>query len=242
MNTVFAKFGKQLTAIALVIGAGAASVDVHAASVSASAAITGISSSLLALSNNQYLSDASTPFQSGFDASSVLQNYYFNNTAANGDTSYAEINDFYAPGPYTQVGAIHSGNGSATVLWTFDYVATGTGTATLDLEYLYNATVANWSAGETGIASSSANLLLDGTALKQEQLHYFYDQNANTGGFSNLVLNFGVTAGQTGTFTVALTSSAMAAPAAVPVPAAVWLMGSALAGLGGIARRRLRVA
>ena len=39
-----------------------------------------------------------------------------------------------------------------------------------------------------------------------------------------------------------LANSAVSAPAAVPVPAAVWLFGSALAGMGGVGRRKGKVA
>ena len=48
--------------------------NANAATVTATASITDITSSLMSFSNNQYLSDASTPFQNGFDAGSVLQN------------------------------------------------------------------------------------------------------------------------------------------------------------------------
>lgn len=209
----------------------------HAASVSATASIIDRTSSLLSFSNDQFLSDASTPFQSGFDAGSVLQNYYFNTTAGNGNTSYAQIDNSSAPFPQTSAGAGHDGKGSATVSWSFDWLATGTGTATLDLQYLYSATVLNIAAGETGKASSFVSVLLDGTHNIQEALYFFNNVNGNTSGINDLVLNFGVNAGDKGTFTVTTASNAIAA-SVVPIPAAVWLLGSALTGLAGFTRRK----
>jgi len=226
--------GAAILAGGAVLFAGAG----HAAAVSATTSIfdRDFGSSLLSFSNDQYLSDASTPYNSGFDASSVLQNYYFNDTFGNGDASFASIDNGFAPLPQTSAGASNNGSGHATVLWTFDWTATGTGTATLDLDYLYSATVTGYSAGENAVARSFISVLLDGTQNSQEALHYFDDVNGNTAGEGHLVLNFDVAEGDTGTFSVALASDAIAAP--VPVPAAVWLFGSALAGLVGLGRRQ----
>lgn len=225
-------------AAALLAGSMLFAGEGHAAATSATTSVfdRDFGSTLLSFSNDQYLSDASTPFDSGFNAGSTMQAYYFNNTAGNGDTSFASIDDSFAPVPQTAAGAIGTGNGSATVLWTFDWMATGSGTATLDLDYLYSATVAGFSAGETAVARSFISVLLDGTSNYQEALNYFDNVNGNSAGEGHLVLNFDVTEGDTGTFTVAVASDAIAAP--VPVPAALWLFGSALAGLVGISRRR----
>jgi hypothetical protein len=226
---------KKYCAIAVLAGAGLLSANAHAASATASAGIFGIDGgALLTFSNDQYLSDASTPLHSGFNASSVLQNYYFNDTP-----SFASIDNSFAPAPQTSAGATGNGKGSATVLWSFDWLATGTGTATFDAEYLYSATVANLASGETGIASASISAVLEGTQNKQDVLYYFNNHNGNTYGDEHLTLNFNVIAGQTGTITLAVASNTLVAPA-VPVPTAAWLMGSALLGLGGIARRRSR--
>jgi hypothetical protein len=212
------------------------SLPAQAAAVSATASITDVSTSLLQLSNDLYLNDASTAFQSGFSTGTVLQSYNFNDTTPNGNTSFASIDPTFAPSPGTSAGAIGSGSGSATVLWTFDWTATATGTASIDLGYLYSATVQNLLAGETGIASSDITLLLDGTSNKSEALNFFNNVNGNTSGFSDLLLTFDVMEGQTGAFTVTAASNALVAP--VPLPAGIWLFGSSLLGFAGVLRRR----
>jgi hypothetical protein len=209
-----------------------------AASVSATSQITGVTPTLLTLTNNQFLSDASIPGQSGFNTSSVLTGYNFNSSSG-GNTSFAQIDASFAPLPATSAGAVGNGNGSASVLWTFDWEATGTGTAALDFEYLFSATVANWLAGQTGVASSSISAVIDGTSVQGEALRFFNNTNGNDGGFANLALNFGVTAGQRGTATVTVASVASAAQP-VPLPAALPLLGGGLLGLFGLGRRRRR--
>lgn len=227
---------KNAAALVLLVCTCAGSLSAQAAAVSATASITDVTTSLLQLSNDQYLSDASTPLHSGFNTGSVLQGYNFNDTAPNGDTSFASIDSSFAPAPATSAGASGNGQGSATALWTFDWLATGTGTASIDLGYLYSATVQNLAAGETGIASSQVSLLLDGTGLQSDALNFFNNITGNTSGFSDLILTFAVTEGQSGTFTVTAASNALSA---VPLPAGIWLFGSSLVGLAGFLRRRL---
>jgi hypothetical protein len=229
----------KIVGAAVIASLGLLSVNANAASVSATAQIFGIDGgSLLSFSNNQYLTDVSTPYHSGFNAGSTVQNYYFNDTQANGNTSFASSDDSFTSAPYTIAGAINNGSGSSTILWSFDWVATGTGTATFDAEYLFSATVMDWVLGETGLASSSISAVLEGTQNKKDVLYFFNNQNGNTFGDEHLTLNFDVVTGQTGTISIAVASNALAVPAPVPVPAAAWLMGSALLGLGGVARKR----
>jgi hypothetical protein len=229
------RFQKNAVVLVVLGCACAGSLPARAAAVSATASITDITTSMLQLSNDQYLNDASTPFHSGFSTGTVLQSYDFNDSGPNG-TSFASIDSTFAPAPGTSAGASGSGSGSATVLWTFDWIASATGTASIDLGYLYSATVLNLLAGETGIASSDITLLLDGTSTKSEALNFFNNVNGNTSGFSDLLLTFGVTEGQTGTFTVTAASNALVAP--VPLPAGIWLLGSSLLGFAGVLRRR----
>ncbi len=213
------------------------SANVEAASVTASMGISDIQTTLLTLSNDQFLTDIATPFQSAFDTGTVLQSNFFSSSSGI-NSSYAEIDGSLAPLAQIHTGAANSGSGTATVLWTFDWLATGTGTATLNLEYLWDTTVANFQAGEVAIASSSISALVDSTSVQTDVLHFFQNVQGTAGGFDNLLLNFGVTAGQAGTFTVAMTSVSSVAP--VPLPAALPLLGSGLLGLFGLGRRRQR--
>lgn len=113
---MFSQMLKRSGIALLCLCAGSLGANVYAASVSATASITDINTTLLSLSNNQYLSDASTPFQSGFNASSVLQIYFFNTTASNGDSSFAQIDDTFALLLQMTAGAVNRGFGSASVL------------------------------------------------------------------------------------------------------------------------------
>lgn len=141
--------------------------------------------------------------------------------------------------PQTSAGAAHNGQGSSTVLWSFDWTATDTGTAMVNLEYLFSATVANYGAGEKAMASSLVSVGLDGTQNKQESLHFFYNEDGNTSGYSNLLLNFNVNSGDKGTLTVFTASNAVAVQTPVPLPAAAWLLGGAVVGLLGAVRRKV---
>lgn len=227
----------------LALGASlGASQSALAAAATATAQITNLTSTGLVLSNDQFLSDAMTaldarsnPYHSGFNTGSTLNPYFFNDTSA-GRTAYAEISDQYAPLPETHAGAIKQGFGEATVLWTFDWTASATGQASIDLEYLYSATIMNFQAGERAIASSLVSAFVDGTGISQESFKFFNNRNGDTSGIEDLVLNFAVVAGQKGTITVTTASNALVAP--VPVPAAVWLLVSGVASLFGWSRRR----
>ena len=157
------KAGAALLGLAALAGL---SSTAQAATVTASASVLDLSVSLLTLSNDSFLSDASTPFQSGFDTGTVLQSYFFNNTASNGNTSFADLHDGDAgPGvaPFTMTSAVHDGQAHASVLWSFDWVATATGTASIDLGYAFQALVANLAAGEAAVARSFVSVMLDGT-------------------------------------------------------------------------------
>src|SRR5512139_2830744 len=150
----------QLTAVAVIGAAGLFTAPAQAAAVSATASFLDMSLTLLQASNDSYLNDASTPFDSGFSVGSVLANYEFN-TSTPGDTSYASISDLFAPLPQTTASAIGNGQGHASVLWTFDWLATATGTASISLDFLSAAIVQNLGAGESAFARSYASVLLD---------------------------------------------------------------------------------
>jgi hypothetical protein len=225
----------KVTAAAVIGAAGFFTAPAQAAAVSATASFLDMTLSLLTPTNDSYLNDASTPFDSGFSVGSVLQNYDFNTSTPDG-TSYAAISDTFAPLPQTTAGAIGNGLGHASVLWTFDWEATATGTASISLDFLSAAILQNLGVGEKAFVRSYGSVLLDGTNLEDSANYFFNTQEGNTGAIETLGLSFAVTAGQRGSFTLALNSDAFAAP--VPVPAALPLLGSALLGFGAFVRRR----
>jgi hypothetical protein len=247
---MFNRIAGTLGTIAAMAALSLTAPHAHAAAVSATASVISIEDTFAYLdftnaATHSFLSDASTPNLSGFDASSVLQSYNFNESNASG-SSFAAIDNTFAPMPGTSAGASGSGQGSATVLWSIDWVATGEGTVHLDLGYLYSVTVENLLPGEIGIGSSLISALLeydpnapalcDACVGSAESFHFFNNQEGNTSGFGTLQLVWEVAAGQTGSLSIVTASNAVAAP--VPVPPAVWLLGSALLGLTRVARRR----
>ena len=90
----------------------------------------------------------------------------------------------------------------------------------------------------TGVDASSVNFLFEGGGLLANESSYFFF-------FDSTATNYAKTAffDLTGTGSGGPISDSFAAysPSAVPVPAAVWLLGSGLLGLIGIARRNNKV-
>lgn len=149
----------------------------------------------------------------------------------------------WSVGDYFQFSASTTGYTGITLSW--DQISSATGPRDFTLAYstdgvsftnvanysvLVNATPNTWSSGTTSSASSfSQNLSLD-TALDNQTQVFFrlldrsaVSANGGTvaGGGTDRVDNFSVNG-----------------VAAVPVPAAAWLMGSSLLGLAGVARKR----
>lgn len=228
-----------------VVGGSLAAGEAHAASVSATTSILGVDGgTLLSFSNDRYETRAWTPFLSRDHGSNTLPNYNFNTTASNGDTSFARIDNSLSPLPQTSAGAVHKGRGDALVRWVFDWAATGTGNATVGLNYLYSETVKNLTPSKSGAeAVSYIDLWRSGGVGDVSDSHHSSTTiNGNPSGKGHLLLNFDVKAGDRGVLVVQVESAAQAwdwsSPVPVPVPSAVWLLGSALAGLAGYARRK----
>src|SRR3569833_2602919 len=168
----------RVGALAVMTGALLTAGAAQAGSAAATASILNLDGgALLSFANDQFLSDASTPFQSGFDASSTLQNYTFSTTAPNGDTSFAGIDNSFSPYPQTAAGAVNNGRGAATVLWSFDWLATGTGTTTVEHNYLYSATLQNLAAGETENTTTNNNHHHNNTTQQQKTHNNISNQN-----------------------------------------------------------------
>lgn len=226
--------------LALAVGATLGSDAVYAATASATASITGIAATGLTWLDWEpmVVGSAETPFDYG-EISSTELNYHFSTITPSG-SSLATIDHSGVALPETTAAASTHGSGRAVVGWTLYYATDVTGIATVDVEYLYNATVANLGLGETALASSYVSVTVGGAGDRSpvsDEAHFYFDNiESDISGVGTLRINFLATAGEFGNsidFVVA--SNAQALPP-VPVPAAIWLLGSALAGLAGFAR------
>jgi hypothetical protein len=238
------KLATQLSAVALLIaGSGLAANTANAAAVSATAQLFDVTQSggaTLAFSNNYFTQDVQTTLAGDtFNTGTVAQDYFVNNSSGgNFNVAESSRNLNGAPNlPYTNAGVTGKGQASSMFQWSFDYSATGAGLVTVDFDYNYNATILNLNPGETAGVSSSVDALVDGLPASEVQaFHYFVNQNNDSAGEGHLLLTFNVADGQKGTITFTAASQGYANP--VPAPAAIWLLGSALTGIGAFGRRR----
>ncbi|HEY4366983.1 MAG TPA: VPLPA-CTERM sorting domain-containing protein [Steroidobacteraceae bacterium] len=229
---------KMTRAIALGVAsvcAGLLSISANAASTTATAQLFGLTdlAGVLSFSNDFYVVLASTPEHDEMSSGTTAGSYFLND-----GNSFAEANGNDGFGPYTHIGVNNNGSATATVMWSFDWTATADGQAAVSADYLREWTVANLQPGEQSGVRSSITLSLDGTPFQSEVLDFFANVSGSQSDFSTLSLLFPVLAGEKGSLTVTLTSTGFASAAPVPLPAAIWLLGSSLLGLGGVARRR----
>lgn len=239
---MFSQTFKRLLGVAVLVGATAINVDAQAAAVvSSTSQITGFTSSLLSFSNNTYLQDVSASNfagapQTGTNIGTVTSPLSVGSGVAFADASPASgFGDL--PFAFAGVNGGTGGEANSTFSWDFDFSATATGTATLSFEFLSSLSIDQYLPGERAQGSTLIEVLVNGTNVSNSYFRFFNDQNDSVEAlFQDLNLSFGVTSGQTGSISVIATSTAYAAP--VPVPAAVWLLGSALLGMTGVARRK----
>lgn len=236
---MFNQYARRLgvaTALLLSVGFGAATAN--ASAVSATAELWDVTTSGgLTLSNNYYTQGAQSNLSGDtFNFGTTAQDIMLN--AGNGfGTSVANstYSDFSLP--HTDAGVTDSGWASSMFLWSFDYTAGAAGVTTIDFDYNYNATIFNLAAGDTAGVSSYLSASVDGNpASEKSAYHFFVNQDGQADGEGHLVLTFNVAAGQTGSISFTAASQGYVTP--VPVPAAVWLFGSALAGMVGLRRRK----
>ena len=230
-----------LSALAVLAAAVMLTNVANAAAVSATASISDRSGSLLDLSvANEYDIIATTKQQEYTHFGTVLPASF--SLADSNGFSAAGISSDNDPFPSVSAGAHGSGAATSSIVWSFDYMATATGLATLDLEYTSIAQAINVAAGETALVSSLINIKRSGVSeAGSEVFNYFSLGNGDTEDiFNHLLYSFNATAGETGSFIVTLAAQSLTAP--VPLPAAVWLLGSGLMGLGALRRKRIAVA
>jgi hypothetical protein len=234
------KIPKVVAIGALSLCACLSSLAAHATAVSATAQVQGLTDAagLLTFSGDSYFVSATTPlhdsFQFGTDPLTLGLDFNDGNSVASATPS-----DFILELPYTNAGVTNSGRASSVLQWSMDWVASATGTAQINLDFLSSASIVNYAAGDQAGVSSLVNLLVDGTQLESEVFDFFLGANNNTFDLDTMSVLLPVLAGQHGSLTVTLASQGYVNP--VPLPAAVWLLVSGLAGFGGLVRRRSTV-
>ena len=126
-------------------------------------------------------------------------------------------------------GAMSSPNYFFGQLWTADnIVMTGNADGTVNTDLIFHWGPSNIDVNLTLAMSPNA----DGTVSVNSSADVDGD------GIPSTAMTSGPFAGFSPEFVGTATCTAGCAPAAVPVPAAVWLFGSGLVGLAGVARRR----
>jgi hypothetical protein len=219
---------------ALLILAGASLTgNAHATSVSATAQLFGMSQAsgpTLTFSNDFFTQDAQT---------SALGDTFATGTTAQdivvGSNPFAESSWSLFAAPYTNAGVSGKGSASSLFQWSFDYVASGTGSVTLDFDYNYAAQLVGLNAGDSAGVSSRIDVLRDGVPSSEVERFYFVsNQEGSSAGEDHILLTFDAVNGQRGTVTFTASSQGYVNP--VPLPAAIWLLTSALGALGLVRR------
>ena len=224
---------KTLCALAM-LAASVAVADAQAAAVQASAMITDRTGTLLNFSlTNEYDVIATTKQQEDFRFDTVLPSVFLNDSDG---FSFAGVDNLFDPMPSTTAGAHDLGIGTSSVIWSFGYTATGAGTAVLDLSFSALVHALNVGAGEKAGGSALINIKRSGVQETGAEAFYFLTGGGHTGQDSHLLYSFNTALGDVGSFIVTVSSQAATSP--VPVPAAVWLLCSALTGLGVLRRKR----
>jgi hypothetical protein len=215
--------------------AGLLSTAANATNVSATATIQDFSATMLSFSSaDSYFINASIPGQDSFAIGTSPAAIDLSNGSS---FALVTLHDDIFDMPYTNAGVLGAGSATSVLQWSMDWVATGTGTAQVLLDYLSSALITNYKNGDGAGVSSLINMMVDGTPLKSEVFNFFSNQAGNVGTFDTLSLLFPVVTGQRGSLTITLASQGYVNP--VPLPAAGWLLVSGLLGLGGFVRRRV---
>ncbi len=233
---MFKKFARRLgVALALMLSASLGVTTANAAAVSATAELWDVTTVGLTVSNDFYTQDAQTnlnidTFHFGTTTQDIMLNASNGSGASVANSTYSDFSL-----PHTDAGIVNSGWASSMFQWSFDYIAEEAGVATIDFDYNYNATLSNLFAGEAAGVSSYVSASVDGNpAFERSAFYYFVNQLGQDDGEGHLVLTFDVAAGETGSISFTAASQGYVTP--VPEPAAVWLFGSALAGMAGLRR------
>ena len=229
---------KTLCAATLLAASVFAADAANAAAVQASAFISDRAGTLLDFSlTNDYDVIATTSQQEDTRFSSTLPSVFLSDS--NG-FAFAQVDNTFDPFPSVSAGAHDLGMASTSVIWSFGYTATGTGTALLDLSFFATVDSLNVGPGEKAGGSALINIKRSGVQEAGAEAFFVVTGGGHDGQDSHLYYSFNTALGEMGEFIVTVASQAGVAP--VPLPAAVWLLCSGLLGLGALRRKRSAVA
>lgn len=135
-----------------------------------------------------------------------------------------------------------AGNAATETVTRIDYLAEGNGVMTISLDAsLYTNIDAGMFNNENVFVRNSVSLSHNGDADSQVTESSFYDSTAGdftSEDIKSLSYDVAVTGRSLGYFTINTQTSADSGVAAVPVPAAVWLLGSGFASILLVRRKR----
>ncbi|MFA5982448.1 MAG: hypothetical protein WC782_00365 [Methylococcaceae bacterium] len=235
------KYATRLgVASVLILALGFTATSAQAAAVSATAQLFGVSTvgtPILTFSNDQYAQGAQNSLGGDlFHFGSSQRELFLNDSIDGGNTVATARSGIESDLPVTNAGTIGNAAASAYTTYSFDYVATGAGQVFVDFDYLYSVTILDIQAGEQAGVSSSVVAVEEGKpGTNVSALFFFSNQENNDFGSERLRLTLNVLDGQTGT--ISFTAASQGFTTAVPVPAAVWLFGSALIGMLRLRRK-----
>src|SRR5262249_32611141 len=125
----------------------------------------------LTFSNDYFTQDAQTSLLGdSFTTGTSAQNLVLGSSVI-AESSWSLQTD--PPAPYTNAGVVGKGSASSLFQWSFDYVASGTGSVTLDFSYNSAAQIVNFAAGDHAGASSRIDVLREGVPASEVEKFYF---------------------------------------------------------------------
>jgi hypothetical protein len=186
----------------------------------------------------------------------------YSGTVLGSDANLAKLFTAYAPGDILEWGVMGA---QGTAGNTPQFLTTTPSSATNKIKNITNSTLGSWATGfqadistvNSNIANAGGGASIEGTTPATAGV-WDITANPNTANWYGTLANYNTLSGTQTLFSeitngnnaatkgiyaavesVSLSSSGLAF-SAVPLPAAVWLLGSGLLGLAGVARRKLK--
>ena len=233
---MFKQFSTRLAMVSVFLLSSSLGVaHLQAAEVSARAELLSLTTTgaSISLTENFFVQHAETDLSSAIDHDgSTPMDINLSGSSSAISRVAIDANDVL---PYTEAKVNNNeGEADATALWQFEFNALSKGTVVFDFEYAYAAKILNLLSGEAG-AVSTLIARVEGSENEEFQEYRFINENNQIEGIEKLLLTLDVDVGDSGIISFEAMSSAYVRP--VPVPAAIWLFGTALAGMIGLRRR-----